>query len=315
MYAARLSFKRWICLGLRLIAVGGFFVGIARGGVEWTASPTSLGQLFEMSEKSSLELFGVDLIDEYLLCMEGLPAETNTETTKEGNARNKFKEWKEELRLNPPRGDEHQKAQGLVDFLRRNMQKEPLPLPIQTAYVALGRKLGYPLKLASQNGEPCVFWMDRKTKFKIGDFRRSETFWQTSDKPPMIWLSFSPKDGAEKKEWILGPQDELSIFVGMRAMKLEAAGYNDEALVAFAQAHQLSPSCLDHLNGILRVAKKVTPLVGHASSSPLPERVKSPMDDPEWVFQLNNLNMEISCLRIEKNRLIYEQSNKRNSRP
>jgi len=76
----------------------------------------------------------------------------------------------------------------------------------------------------------------------------------------------------------------------------------------------LSPGCLDHLNGILRVAKKITSLVGHTAPMQFPDKRESPFEELNRMNQMNSLESEISQLRMEKNRLLSEQARKRNNR-
>ena len=294
--------ERRFCSCLRMIAMAWATGGGAIGSEPKNVPPT-LGQLLEMRP---VELAYADIIEEYLLCAKGLPgAQIDIE-----NCRRRFDSWADEIRRNPLEGNERQKAQTLVEVLRRGLRNESVPISMQVAYVALGRR----------NGEPCVFWVDGKTRFEVPELRRGDLLWGISDPEvehpfsPVV-ISFPPKEGEARKEWILGPKDELSIFLGLRAVRLEEAGLNDEALVAFSQAHQLSPDCLDHLNGILRVAKKITPLVGHTDPVQLPQRRESPFEEVERLNRMNGLEFEISHLRMEKELLISEQARKRNNRP
>ena len=303
--------QRRFCSCLRIIVATWAIAVLAQGEEPQNAVTPTLGQLLAMRPE---ELAGVDLIEEYQLCASGLPG-----VQVDKSCRENFNLWAAEIRSHPPEGDAKQKAQALADVLRRALRSNSIPVSVQVAYVALGRQLGYPLKLGSQNGEPCVFWADETTNFEVQGLRRSELFWGLSNPEvehpfQSIAISFPQKDGAGK-EWILGPRDELSIFLGLRALRLEEAGLNDEALVAFSQAHQLSPSCLDHLNGILRVAKKITPLVGQTGPVQIPEKRESPFDEVNRINRLNALDSEISQLRAEKSRLMSEQARKKNNRP
>jgi hypothetical protein len=221
----------------------------------------TLGRLLEMPPE---QLVDVDLVETYFLCMPDMPnAKASTEQWRE---RADF--WVAEMQIQPIEGDDLQKAQALGKILKLYLQNERIPIPPRLAYVALGRRLGYPLKFASGGDGLRILWEGEDTRFEVTeldlDNHLSERSTFSIEHPSWQFEVGSTLGDALSSGHlrVLSPKDELSVLLGLRAQFLESAQLEAEALVAFSQAHQLSPDCIDHMKGILRVAEKITPLIG-----------------------------------------------------
>lgn len=109
--------------------------------------------------------------------------------------------------------------------------------------VALGRRLGYPLKLVTTKGHLFVRWESPQDTFNIeaagnGVNRFSDDYYRH-------WpLEVSPaEEAAEGYLRSLTPSEELAVFLSIRGMCLREAGRLPEAAEAFAAAARLAPAC------------------------------------------------------------------------
>ena len=264
----------------------------------------TLGELLDMSPD---ELARVDLAEKYVLCAKGLP-QTTADPEKSLLA---IKKWAAELREHPHNGDEHQKASALVDAVKNGQRSNRVPISIHVVYVELGRQLGYPVHLASAGSAPCVRWEDGKTSFEVRGLRWNELLadnLQFVEKEPLrIEVPDEPAESSTSTGvWVLNPRDELSIFLSLRAQRFEEAGMDAEALVAFSQAHRLSPECTDHLYGILRVAKRITPYVNYTMPVHFPDGRENAVDDLNSINRMNAFNKEKFELERIKIELVME---------
>ena len=110
-------------------------------------------------------------------------------------------------------------------------------------YVAIGRELGYPLKLVTTKGHLFVRWEDGKERFNVeaaghGLNRFSDDYYRH-------WpFEITPaEEAAEGYLKSLTPPEELAVFLSIRAMCLRDSGRFKEASEAFAVAARLAPSC------------------------------------------------------------------------
>lgn len=108
-------------------------------------------------------------------------------------------------------------------------------------YVAVGRRLGYPLKLVKAKGHLFVRWSDGERSFNIE--ATSVGFNSHPDSYYREWpFPFTPRE--EQEEGYLKdmtPMQELSVFYSARGACLEVAGDLKKALGAFAYAYYKEP--------------------------------------------------------------------------
>jgi hypothetical protein len=110
-------------------------------------------------------------------------------------------------------------------------------------YVAVGRRLGYPLKLVTTKGHLFVRWEDVREQFNVeatghGLNRFNDDYYRR-------W-PFAVTDEEVKAEGYLKsltPAGELAVFLSIRGLCLREAGRNREAADAFATAARLAPNC------------------------------------------------------------------------
>ena len=108
-------------------------------------------------------------------------------------------------------------------------------------YVAVGRRLGYPLKLVSAKGHLFFRWEDGKDKMNFECTNRVAVY---DDNHYKNW-PYPIKDDEIKMGWYLRsltPREEAAIFLSIRACTLLYHGRTTEALLAQTQASLLQPS-------------------------------------------------------------------------
>lgn len=109
-------------------------------------------------------------------------------------------------------------------------------------YVAIGRRLGYPLKLVLTKGHIFVRWDDGKQRFNIettsngGADSYPDEHYKTW---PMKWTPQEVKGNRYLKS--LSPSQELACFLASRGHCLLDNGRVREARDAYAAAHRVAP--------------------------------------------------------------------------
>ena len=109
-------------------------------------------------------------------------------------------------------------------------------------YVAVGRRLGYPLKLVLTKGHVFTRWDDGKQRFNIevtgngGTDSYPDEHYKTW---PMKWTPREAKTNCYLKS--LSPAEELGSFLASRAHCLFDNARTKEAFHAYAAAHRLAP--------------------------------------------------------------------------
>ncbi len=109
--------------------------------------------------------------------------------------------------------------------------------------VAVGRRLGYPLKLVTTKGHLFVRWDGAGERFNIeaagnGVSRfTDEYYWHWPLKVTSV------EEAAEGYLNSLTPPEELAVFLSIRGMCLRETGRFPEAAEAFAEAARLAPAC------------------------------------------------------------------------
>ncbi len=113
-------------------------------------------------------------------------------------------------------------------------------------YVAIGRRLNYPLKLVKAKGHLFARWDDGNDSFNIEG--TTIGFVSHPDDYYRIWpASFTPEEGrAESYLQSLNPAQELAVFLSIRGHCLRAQTNYLHALGAFAQASRKEPQSIGY---------------------------------------------------------------------
>ncbi len=113
-------------------------------------------------------------------------------------------------------------------------------------YVAVGRRLGYPLKLVKAKGHLFVRWEEGERSFNvestsIGFISFQDDYYRTWPAP------FTPEEEqSERYLKAMTPAQELAVFLSIRGMCLAAAGQRMWSLVAFVHAIRKEPESVGH---------------------------------------------------------------------
>jgi hypothetical protein len=113
-------------------------------------------------------------------------------------------------------------------------------------YVAVGRELGYPLKLVATKGHLFVRWDGVGERFNVET--TSKGLNRFDDEYYRHWpFEVSPsEEAAEGYLKSLTPAGELAVFLSIRGMCLRAQSRFGEAAQSFAAAMRLAPASRGH---------------------------------------------------------------------
>jgi hypothetical protein len=128
-----------------------------------------------------------------------------------------------------------------------NSQPSTLNPPLGTCsslpvlYVAVGRQLGYPLKLVTTRGHLFVRWEGGGERFNIEGTGRGVNRFE--DYYYRHWPFEISKEEEATEGYLksLSPAEELAVFLSIRGMCLRESGRLAEAAESFATASRLSP--------------------------------------------------------------------------
>jgi len=111
-------------------------------------------------------------------------------------------------------------------------------------YVALGRRLGYPLKLVTTKGHLFVRWESESERFNLEATGRGMN--RHDDEHYRHWPFELTDQEIEAHGYLksLTPSDELAVFLSIRGQCLVEAGRLAEAAKSFNDAARLSPNIL-----------------------------------------------------------------------
>ena len=119
-------------------------------------------------------------------------------------------------------------------------------------YVAVARRLGYPVKLVTTREHVFARWEDEKDRFNIEATGQGLNTY--SDDHYRTWPStLTPKEqasGAYLRS--LTPAQELGLFMAARGYVLDDTDRKHEATVAYAYAHMLDPVSIDSFDNLGR---------------------------------------------------------------
>ncbi len=108
-------------------------------------------------------------------------------------------------------------------------------------YVAVGRQLGYPLKLVTTKGHLFVRWEGGGERFNIEVTSRGVNRFEDDYYRHWPFEISAPEEATEGYLKSLGPAAELAVFLSIRGMCLREAGRLADAAKSFAAASRLSP--------------------------------------------------------------------------
>lgn len=121
-------------------------------------------------------------------------------------------------------------------------------------YVAIGRRLGYPMKLVQAKAHVFCRWDDGKERFNIDGASNGNVTYD-SDEYYRTWPK--PLSNAELASGVyltsMTSQQELAIFLDMRGACCRANARLVEARAAFAEAHRLEPRSANTFAGLALV--------------------------------------------------------------
>ena len=137
-------------------------------------------------------------------------------------------------------------------------------------YVAIGRKLGYPLKLVTTKGHLFVRWEGQGERFNIevsgqGLNRFDDNYYRKWPFPVT-----DEEVAAEGYLKSLTAPEELAVFLSIRGMCLREAGRRQEAADSFASAARFAPNCRSYKRMELQLRGAVT-TTNLPSAKPNPE--------------------------------------------
>lgn len=128
-------------------------------------------------------------------------------------------------------------------------------------YVAVGRRLGYPLKLVTSKAHVFARWESPDGRERLNIEATGQGLNCFPDEYYHTWpvplTSAEIASGQYLKS--LSPDEELAVFLSVRGDCLEAAGRLPEAQLAYAQAHQLAPTSTQYLAFLAADVRKEMP--------------------------------------------------------
>ena len=124
-------------------------------------------------------------------------------------------------------------------------------------YVAIGRELGYPLKLVTTKGHMFVRWEGQGERFNIEATAHGLS--RFDDEYYRHWpFEITPEEeAAEGYLKSLTPSEELAAFLSIRGMCLREGGRISEAADAFAAAARLAPGCRSYRTMLASLQKQL----------------------------------------------------------
>jgi tetratricopeptide (TPR) repeat protein len=117
-------------------------------------------------------------------------------------------------------------------------------------YAAVGRELGYPLKLVTTKGHLFLRWEAAGERINIEATSRGLNSFPDSYYRHWPFEVSPEEEAAEGYLKSLSPPEELAVFLSVRGMCLRELGRYSEAAEAFAAAHKFNPACRSY--GLMR---------------------------------------------------------------
>ena len=128
-------------------------------------------------------------------------------------------------------------------------------------YVAVGRRLGYPLKLVTSKAHVFARWESPDGRERLNIEATSQGLNCFPDDYYLAWpVPLTPAEiGSGQYLKSLTPDEEMAVFLSVRGHCLEANGRLPEAQLAYAQAHQLAPPATQYLAFLAAAVRKEMP--------------------------------------------------------
>lgn len=165
-------------------------------------------------------------------------------------------------------------------------------LSMPVLYIAVGRRLGYPLHLVQNRMHLFVRWEDGRERLNIeatsqGIICRDDSYYASWPEP---LTKREVASGAYLRN--LTASEELAVFMSARGHCLEDTGRLPEAQVAYALAHLKAPAFPNGLGFLTAAIERERPTLGAHSFRPrrLPERAPS---DYRSIDELNEYNRQL----------------------
>lgn len=123
-------------------------------------------------------------------------------------------------------------------------------------YTAVGRRLGYPIKLVLAKQHVFCRWDGPEEKFNIEG--AGEGFSAFEDEHYMKWPFSITEQEVEAGVYLrsLSPREELALFLEARGYCLEDVGRLDESFVAYSMANHLAPKTPQYEDHLIMAIRK-----------------------------------------------------------
>jgi hypothetical protein len=125
-------------------------------------------------------------------------------------------------------------------------------------YAAIGRRLGYPLKLVTTKAHLFLRWEDGQERFDLETTGRGMNRYDDEHFKQWPFPVSEEEIRAEGYLKSLTAAEELAVFLSLRANCLKEAGQLPEAASCYAQAARLAPACKAY-PALLASLKRVRP--------------------------------------------------------
>jgi regulator of sirC expression with transglutaminase-like and TPR domain len=147
----------------------------------------------------------------------------------------------------------------LHGILGQKRQGTCVSMPV--LYVAIGRRLGYPLKLVTTKAHLFARWESTDGKEKLNIEATNQGLNCYPDDYYRNWPVPMTDEEVRHGHYLqsLTANEELAVFLSTRGHCLEANGRLTEAQLAHAQAHVLAPETPAYLAFLIAAVKKEAP--------------------------------------------------------
>ena len=125
--------------------------------------------------------------------------------------------------------------------------------------VAVGRRLGYPLKLVTAKGHLFARWEDEQERFNIETAGRGLSTFPDSHYRSWPFRATPLEIKRERHLKSLTPQEELAVFLEIRAFCLKENGLYQQAIETLMRALDIIPESILlplYINDINRLSRK-----------------------------------------------------------
>jgi Transglutaminase-like superfamily len=135
-------------------------------------------------------------------------------------------------------------------------------------YVAVGRQVGYPLKLVTTRGHLFVRWEGEGERFNVEATARGLSLFDDDYYRHWPFEISSAEEAAEGYLKSLTGPEELAVFLSVRGMCLREQGRLSEAVESFAAAAQMAPGCHSYRQMLRSLQTGLGPQTRRAALTP-----------------------------------------------